>query len=141
MACSVLSETNPALTDTVLGLMRAFDGSSMRSIAYNSLHRTGTMKLPASCQDKRVLRDLLKHRLATIGQVRMVFDDEIINEMLDGKGRVNCGTIGPFALDYQDARDARAYHRPTDDYAPIDSDLQVKVGCGWDLDNNWSDAE
>ena len=54
------------------------------------------------------------------------------------------GSIGAslaLALDYQDGRDARAYHRPIGSCAPIDSDLQVKGGCGWDLDKTWSDVK
>ena len=136
-----LSEVYPLLTDGVLGLIRVYDTCNLRNMACNALHCSLTWKLPPSCQDKRVLRDLLKHRLAVLGQVRMVITEDIITEIVGLKGHVNWGRIGPFAIDYQGDKTARAYHRPTDSYAPIDADLQVKVGSGWDLDKNWSDSK
>ena len=66
-----LQDTWPLLSDTVLGLIRAADSGNLRSLQNHGLHATGTLKWPPSCQDKRVLKDLLKHRLATLGQVRL----------------------------------------------------------------------
>ena len=138
-AASFLGDQYPLLSAACLGNIKAFDSTNLRNMFNNCVHAAGTMKLPLWCQDQRVLRDLLNWRIEDIG-VRMVFSEEIVIEIIAADGKVNWGRIGPFALNIETGREARAYHRPTDSYAPIDSDLQVQNG-DWDLDKNWSDTK
>ena len=128
------------LTYEVLGAIKASDIGNLRSLSHHHVHASNTRRLPAECQDKRVLKQLLDERLDELGHCRLVITREIVTEIMHQKGHVPWGKVGPFAFVVEAGQSAKLLHRPTKTLADIDEDMGVQSG-GWGLDKNWSDTK
>ena len=134
-----LKDRYEALTDEVLGAIEAADILNLRNLLHNHEHASNTLRLPQERQDKRVLRDLLEHRTEEVGP-RMEVTEEVAAEIIQNKGIVPWGKLGPFAVVIEPGKAAKALHRPSNTLADIDEDMGVQNG-GWGLDTNWSDEK
>ena len=129
----------PILTEEVLGMIKAADIGNLRNLLGHKTHCSMTLRLPVECQDKRVLKEILDDRCDEVGE-RMVITSEVVLEIVQSKGLVPWGKVGPFGLQIEKGSAAKVLHRPTNSLAVIDEDLGVQHG-GWSLDKNWSDVK
>ena len=134
-----LTQRYPLLSESMLGKIKAADIHNMRNLFLNDLHASATFWLPASCQDKRVLKDMCNARTEEVGR-RMEITNEVIQKIWDQKGHVPWGMIGPFAIKLVKGEAPQALHRPTNILVVLDSDVGVQNG-DWGLDKNWSDTK
>ena len=134
-----LTQRYPLLSESILGKIKAADIHNMRNVFHNDLHASATLRLPASCQDKRVLKDMCEARTTEVGR-RMEITVEVVEKIWDQRGHVPWGMIGPFAIKLEKGEAPQALHRPTNTLVHLDSDLGVQNG-GWALDKKWSDTK
>lgn len=123
--------------DDLLGNIKVNDPENLSNLFCQLLNVAKSLKLPACCRSKLVLKFACDSRVAAFGAMRV--PSLGAQTVKVGSGEIDWGKVGLFGVDLGGGVGKRLVHKPSVEKADIDDDLTVRAD--WQIIRNWSEAK